>query len=151
MLDQRLRFTFVFEVLVDVRGGKYMTTKQKVLKMGIIIFILVLVVGGAVYFIQWKKGQDKKAEPPKTEIPKEEVDIVPTLDPSLSDEEKAIQIIINQTKLKKNDLQYLEITKDGLYRVKNIKETTKNEKVHYLVDLKTETYQTVMTMSRGAA
>lgn len=95
-----------------------MNRKQKILKMGIILLVLLVIIIGAVFFIQWKNGENKKVDSPNVEKPKEELDTVPTLDPSLSNEEKAIQIIINQTKLEKKDLEYLGITSEGLYRVK---------------------------------
>lgn len=128
-----------------------MDRKQKILKMAIILLVLIFIIIGAVFVIQWKNGKNKKAEAPKIETPREESNSIPTLDPKLSNEDKAIQIIVNHIGLEKKDLEYLEVTSEGLYHIKNKKETTKHQKIYYLVDIKAETYQTMVTISGGAA
>lgn len=126
-----------------------MKDRQNIVKIMGIIIVLVL-IGLLVWSVinQNKKKENMNQPTPSvtptssaTPIPTKAPIVTPTLDSKLSDEEKAIQVILNQGVYQKKDLEFIEKTDDGLFKIEIKKGSSAKKKTYYLVDITTQNYE----------
>lgn len=128
---------------------------QKTIKIIIVVAMLLLVVLFVFFLMYMNRDKQKKknvptpsaVQPTETPIPTSAPVTTPTLDVTLSDEDKALQVILNQGIHKKADLKYIQKTEDGLFKFQNMKESSSNRVTYYLVNIHTQTYEVLSELA----
>lgn len=64
-----------------------------------------------------------------------------------TNEEMALNVIIEGTEFKKSDFEFVDITSDNEYRFLNKISSNKYKKLYYLVNLDEETYRVLSTVT----
>lgn len=122
------------------------TRKRIIVGMICALFVIGIIV---ILFVYTRNNH--KVKESNNDKSNSELNANPTLDPNWPDEKKAIQIILNQGIAKESDLKYIDQTSDNEARIQNLKESSSNKKVYYLVDIENQSYVMSTVVSGGSA